>query len=366
MNITYDNIIFSLQKIGGISVYWYEMARRLLNHSQKVSFIEQDNVGTNIFRQMLRIPTELVISARRWPRFLTRYQNSKAKLDPSTIFHSSYYRTHSDPRVVSVITVYDFTYEFYRAGVPRFIHHMQKKHAIQNADGIICISNSTKRDLLDHFPDTPTNKIKTIHLSAATDYKRIGGSQDISPEFGGLLTRNVILFVGERSGYKNFKIAVETVRRCKDAVLVAVGGKPFTGDEQARVGAALEGRFQHFTKLDNYKLNQLYNLALCLLYPSSYEGFGIPALEAMQAGCPVVATNCSSLPEVCGDAGLMVAEISPECFAEKIKQLANPTFRDDVVQRGLQQAARFSWDRTFRETMEFYQYIQARKYGVAP
>ncbi|MDR3580291.1 MAG: glycosyltransferase family 1 protein [Oryzomonas sp.] len=247
-----------------------------------------------------------------------------------------------------------------------FIHHSQKKHAIQKADGIISISNSTKKDLLDSFPDTSVNKIKTIYLSASEDYRRIGATEAISSEFDGLLGKNVILFVGDRSGYKNFDIAVETARRVKDSTLVAVGGKPFTSDEQARVDAAMEGRFRHFAKLDNDRLNQLYNLALCLLYPSSYEGFGIPVLEAMQAGCPVVATNCSSLPEVCGDAGLMVTEISPKSFAEKIGQLANPTFRDEVVQRGLQQSAKFSWDHTFSETIEFYKAIHAQKCGLLP
>jgi len=366
MNIVYDNIIFSLQRAGGISVYWYEMANKLINHSENISFIEQDNGGANIFRQILSIPTEHVITARRWPRLLTRYQNIETKLDPGTIFHSSYYRTHSDPQVVSVITVYDFIYEHYRAGVPRFIHHLQKKYAIQNADGIICISNSTKKDLLDHFPDTPADKIRTIHLSAATDYKRIGVPEEISPEFTDLLAKKVILFVGERSSYKNFNIAVETVLRLKDAVLVAVGGKPFAGDELTRVNMVLAGRFRFYPKLDNYRLNQLYNLAFCLLYPSSYEGFGIPALEAMQAGCPVVSTDCSALPEVCGDAGLMVAEISPQCFAGKIEQLANPEFRDAVVQRGLLQSERFSWDHTFRETIGFYHYIHEQKNGVQP
>jgi mannosyltransferase len=186
---------------------------------------------------------------------------------------------------------------------------------------------------------------------------------DISPQFRELLSMDVILFVGDRAGYKNFDIAVETVRRRTDTVLVAVGGKSFPEDEQASVSAALEGRFRYYPKLDNSNLNQLYNLALCLLYPSSYEGFGIPALEAMQAGCPVIATDCSSLPEVCGDAGLLVAGITADSFAEKVDQLAAPEFRSAIVGKGLRQAARFSWDRTFSETIDFYRYIHGQKFG---
>jgi glycosyltransferase involved in cell wall biosynthesis len=364
LNITYDNIIFSLQTAGGISVYWYEMTRRLINHSQNVSFIEQENGSTNIFRQMLQIPSERVISTERGSSYLIRYFNPSVRLDPDTIFHSSYYRTHPDPRVFSIITVYDFIYERYRSGLPRFVHHLQKKRAIQNAAGIICISNSTKRDLMDFFPDICADKLKTIYQSASETYTRIAVPKDISPLFLELLGMKVILFVGERARYKNFDIAVETVRGCKDFLLVAVGGRPFAGKELSQLEASLEGRFRHFSGLDNSQLNQLYNLAFCLLYPSTYEGFGIPVLEAMQAGCPVVAANRSSLPEVCGDAGLMVNELSPSCFAETIRSLDNRTFRDEVVQRGVLQAAKFSWDRTFRETMEFYEYIHERKHGA--
>ena len=362
-DICYDNIVFSLQKAGGISFYWYEMINRLLPYSRKVTFIEQDTANLNIFRQMLQVEPDLVHKDNRRPRSIFRYISPSVRLLPGTLFHSSYYRTYPDSRIVNIITVYDFIYEHCRPGLARFVHHTQKKRAILHADGIICISDSTKRDLLRYFPDTPENKIKTIHLSAATDYKQIRVPEDISAEFLGLLDREIILYVGDRSGYKNFDIAVETVQRFKDAVLVAVGGRPFTKNELTRVDTALKGRFSHFATLDNIRLNQLYNMALCLLYPSSYEGFGIPALEAMQAGCPVVAANCSSLPEVCGDAGIMVTEISAESFAEKIEQLTNSQFRDEVVQRGLRQSAKFSWDRTFRETIELYTVIHALKCG---
>ena len=342
------------------------MVRRLLNYSQNVSFIEQKNTGRNIFRQTLHIPTEQVIKTELGPHFLVRYLNPTVRLDPGTIFHSSYYRTHPDPRVLSIITVHDFIYERYRSGLPRLIHHQQKKRAIQNAAAIICISNSTKKDLMAYFPDIRADKLLTIYQSASDAYKRIAVPEDISPMFRELLREKIILFVGERSGYKKFDVAVETVRNCKDTFLVSVGGQPFAAKDLAQVEVALEGRFRHFTCLDSTQLNQLYNMALCLLYPSSYEGFGIPALEAMQAGCPVVAANCSSLPEVCGDAGIMVTEISAQSFAEKIGQLTNSQFRDDVVQRGLRQSAKFSWDRTFRETIDFYSVIHAQKCGSAP
>jgi glycosyltransferase involved in cell wall biosynthesis len=362
VNYKLDNIIFSLQKAGGISVYWYELSHRLLSHSNNVTFVEDENARNNIFRDKLQLSPDLLQNDRKFGFGLSRYLSPPVDLSPGTIFHSSYYRTQNDPNSVNIITVYDFIYERFRSGLACLVHHNQKKKAIRKADGIICISNSTKRDLLNYFPETPPNIIKTIHLSASGDYKQLFLPEDISPDFDELLSKKVILFVGERSGYKNFDIAVETVRRSTD-FLVTVGGKPFAKDEQARIVTALNGRFRHYPKLDNNKLNQLYNLALCLLYPSSYEGFGIPALEAMQAGCPVIAADSSSLPEVCGDAGLMVTEISAEGFVERVAQLANPDFRSQVIERGLRQAALFSWDRTFSETIDFYEQIRKQKFS---
>jgi len=363
-DICYDNIVFRLQAAGGISVYWHEMIKRSLAASINVSFIEQEAANSNIFRQQLDIPPQLVYPDRIWPRPLVRYLSPTVDLPPSTIFHSSYYRTHPDPWVINIITVYDFIYERYRSGLARLVHHAQKGRAIRHADGIICISDNTKRDLLRYFPHTPEDKIKTIYLSAAAEYKRINVPDDISPEFSELLGKKIILFVGDRSGYKNFNIALEAVYHSKDAMLVAVGGRPFTNGESMHAATRLDGRFRHYAKLNNTELNQLYNLAFCLLYPSDYEGFGIPALEAMQAGCPVVAANSSSLPEVCGNAGIMATKISAECFAENIRHLANPLFRKDIVHRGLHQAEKFSWDRTFNETMAFYRHIHANKRGA--
>jgi mannosyltransferase len=99
----------------------------------------------------------------------------------------------------------------------------------------------------------------------------------------------------------------------------------------------------------------LYNHAWCLLYPSAYEGFGFPPGEAMKAGCPVVTTNVTSMPEVVGNAGLLTDEITATAFTEKILQLENLTYRQQIITAGLAQAQLFTWEKSVRETILFYQ-----------
>jgi mannosyltransferase len=108
----------------------------------------------------------------------------------------------------------------------------------------------------------------------------------------------------------------------------------------------------------------LYNHAFCLLYPSSYEGFGIPLVEAMKCGCPVVTTNTSSIPEVLGGAGLMVDHIDEHAFVQKIKSLENTAFRGENIEKGYRQARRFSWDTCCQETLAFYGQTYKKKFDT--
>lgn len=360
MKIIYDNIVYSLQKAGGISIYWTELIKRIIK-KEIVTFYESEN--ENLFRKEIKISSEYesFISFK----FL-RYLPFLKKLPKGSIFHSSYFRTSLQKDIVKILTVYDFTYEYYRSGLARFIHSWQKNFAIKNADGVICISDSTKNDLFKFLPNTNNEKVKTIYISAGEEFHQIDKMHEVikATKFSNLIDKKIVLYVGDRkSSYKNFSLAVETIGLLEDCILVSVGAGQITEEEQALIDRELKGRFHHFLGITSEELNILYNISFCLLYPSSYEGFGIPILEAMRAGCPVISTNFSSIPEVAGDAAILVDEVKKEKFIESIKLLENVNLRDDLIKKGFIQAEKFSWDKCFDETMRFYEEVYQRKFS---
>lgn len=353
MKIVYDNIIYALQKAGGISVYWSELSKRIAKYDVGFYGYDSDNIfykNENISQRQ-----ESFLSIK-----LARYLSFQKRLPKGTIFHSSYYRIANQKDVANIVTVYDFTYEKYRSGLARYVHSWQKKRAINKSDGIVCISHSTKQDLLQFYPNIKEDKIKVIYLGADESFELLESPKDeLKKVFKELIDKKYVLYVGDRSDYKNFDIAVKTTQQIHNCILVIVGGVALRADEKE----LLQEEYFHYQGISTKDLNILYNNAFCLLYPSSYEGFGIPVLESMSAGCPVVSTNISSIPEVAGDAGLLVDKVEVEEFVKAIWKLENKGFRDEIISKGFEQAKKFSWDKCFEETLEFYKEVVGKKFS---
>jgi glycosyltransferase involved in cell wall biosynthesis len=361
MKLIFDNIIFSLQKTGGISVVWYELIKRAIEDSEiQTKFIESKN--HNLFRKFLNIPNSSLIknSFDFIPINIQRYLNP-IKVEPNGIFHSSYYRTAHNSKIINVTTVHDFTYEYFRKGFPKWLHSLQKANAIKNSKRVICVSENTKKDLLKFNPNTEPTKIHVIYNGVNEVYQVIKNADKNLKNLIPFSKNEYSLFVGDRkSGYKNFIIAVKACRKVK-IPLVLVGGGMLNYTESSFLTHELgANNFIHLKGLENSQLNILYNNAFCLLYPSFYEGFGIPVIEAQKAGCPVIAVNISSIPEVIGPVSTLLENPTVENIAEMMNQLKDDSdFTNTQIKIGLKNSSRFSWDKCYQETKQVYKQLYA-------
>ncbi|MGL5570612.1 glycosyltransferase family 4 protein [Cetobacterium sp.] len=358
MKIYFDNIIFFLQKSGGGSVYWYELLERFSEIPNDVEYIEQEifSDDKNIFRKRLKL--KKILLEKKYNFNITRYLPLTLKIKEKNpfIFHSSYYRVCKSKNAINVVTVHDFTYEYYIRGIKKWVHYFQKKYAIKHSQGIICISENTKKDLLKFHPWTKDKNIKVIYNGVGSQFYKI--NEEIFPKLKNNILKNVIkekyiLFVGHRTNYKNFNIVVDTLKIIPNEYKLVVVGEDLNTKEQEMLKSSV-GRYYHLKGLSIEELNVLYNKAFCFLYPSSYEGFGIPILESMKTGCPVITTTQSSIPEVAGDAALYINNIKKEEIRDKILLLENLKVRKEIIEKGYKQARKFSWDKTYKEINTFY------------
>lgn len=362
MNIILDNIIFSLQQAGGISVVWYELLKRILKDNElKPLFI--DEVSQNLFRQNLFISESSILnnSLSKYPTIISRYLNPKIS-QYKGLFHSSYYRISNSSDISNITTVHDFTYEYFRYGIVKYIHQFQKGHAITNSKRIICVSHNTKADLLKFYPKIKEDRIKVIYNGVDKIYKSLMNKDEILlNKLIPFSTGEYVIYVGDRKAlYKNFNL---TIKACKisNQPLVIVGGGQFNEKEIHALKETLGiNKFKHLIGISNEQLNLIYNHACCLLYPSLYEGFGIPILEAQRAGCPIISTKFSSIPEVAGKGAILIEEVTEYQIAEMLNLLKKDSLIvSNLKDEGFKNSQRFSWDICYHQTKALYKDVYA-------
>lgn len=356
MNIFLDNIVFSLQKQGGISVFWYEFLKRIMQDADfDCKFI--DLLNDNIFRKQLDIPLSDILDNRlnKLPVKVQRYVNPTIKEEG--IFHSSYYRVGNGSQVCNVTTVHDFTYEYYFKGLPKFVHHFQKKNAILNSKKIICVSNNTKTDLLRFYPNLNERQIEVIYNGVSDDYFPLHTrdsaflNNTFGPDF-----KEYVLFVGKREdAYKNFDMVVDACKLTKSKLLI-VGGGHLSRSEVAMLDVQLGlHQYKQIAGVTNVQLNEIYNNASFLVYPSLYEGFGISILEAQKSGCPVICSNTSSIPEIAGKGAYLLEKISALRIAEILLQnKSRNDITNSIVEEGYLNSRLYSWDKCYQQTKQVY------------
>lgn len=346
--IIFDNIIFYWQRSGGISVVWYELINRFLKGNDNIKFIDYGNTQ-NKYHNKLKIPTSKIIKNHtNFGMKIWRYFPINIKYNSPFIFHSTYYRLCNNKRAINFLTVHDFTYEYFKHGISKWLHCYTKHHAIKNADYVICISENTKKDLIKFIPNIDQNKIFTIYNGVGDTFKRLDKSHRYTNK-----DEQYLIFIGARDGYKNFMLALETSRILQ--IKLYIIGKRLSEKETITVEKIIGKNYCDLGFIDDNKLNQLYNKAFALIYPSSYEGFGIPVIEAQKAGCPVIAMNRSSIPEIIGNKDLLVDKEDPKLFAEKLQLLQDDEFREKIIIEGINNSQRFNWDNTFKEYKKLYE-----------
>lgn len=350
--ITFDGIVYSLQEYGGISVYFNAM----------LGGAKAANVPFELLLGIDRLQGRPSLDVQaQWRRARERvFERYRDFACDAQLAHSSYFRLpaatgRAKPK--SVVTVYDFTYERYFSRAQRVAHSWQKYRAIRKADAVLCISESTRRDLFQFVPDVDPSKVVVTHLAAnavffdardAVTDAAVTAAVPASAREAGYL-----IYVGSRRTYKNFGPLVQALAELP-LHLVCVGGGPMTTPEEIAAKRALSGRLHHVSWADDRLLRALYCQAVGLVFPSLYEGFGIPLVEAMAAGCPVVASNVSSLPEVGGNAGLMLNDVNADTLRRAILDILVPARRSEMIERGFEQARRFTWPRCFDATLNAY------------
>jgi len=343
MKLILDNIVFKLQKTGGISTYWGELITRLIRDGVDVDFLDYNN--SNIVRNTLQIPEQNILSNRNAYKLLERFLPVKIKdRNNDFVFHSSYNRSTRSKHALSVSTIHDFIHEKFYTGPRKFIHSYQKKVALNSAERIIVISNNTKKDLLNFFPNIKEERISVVYNGVSKDFFKIE-ENSVNPE------KPYLMFIGSREKYKNFEFAVELLHTLKDFNFVIVG-QPLQKEEIKFLNIKLNKRWKLISGVDNAKLNVIYNNAYALLYPSAYEGFGIPLLESMKTGTPFLALNSSSIPEVAGNAGILLDNLDISDFKNAVELVEKN--RNDLVRKGFEQANKFSWEKCYQETLDNY------------
>lgn len=364
MKILYDQQIFSFQNYGGISRYFYELISRVRKTKNKV--LIDGRFSNNIYLPKLKDNVDGFFSKSNFPYknvlsfyanvFLDSYYLKSGGFD---ILHATYFHPYFLnylKRKPYVITVYDMAHELFSKNVGGFVKKTleYKRRTVFKANKIIAISENTKRDLVRLY-NIPEDKIEVIYLGNSLE--------GIKPSKVKVLPERYLLFVGNRLGYKNFTFFLESIipilRKEKSLFLVCAGGGPFSASEKifiSRLG--IERQVVQIGFKNDSELAYIYKNALVYILPSLYEGFGLTALEAFSMGCPVIASNTSSIPEVCGKAVMYVNPKNHKSIKDTVeKVIEDGKLRNDLTKLGLEQVKKFSWERTVKGTLNVYENV---------
>lgn len=385
MKVLYDYQAFDMQTHGGVSRCFAELYQRLPStikakiavqesnniYLQHLGFHKQDSLYKNFFIPGKSLAKNVVYKFYynfyyrqysrwdRWPVHNRAYTIKLLKEGNFDILHPTFFDNYFLDYLENkpfVLTVHDMIPELY----PQFFSQdnfqiVKKKILIPKAHHIITVSNRTKEDLIRFF-HIPEDRISVIYHGAST--KPLVCSQD------DLFGFPYLLYVGDRRFYKNFdlfcKACLPILRKYQDIKVVCTG-KPFNLEEIAFFNKnGVEERFVHQFITSNQKMFDVYHNALAFVYPSAYEGFGIPILEAYKADCLVMLNEASCFPEIAGDAAIYFhMDESGSDFANRFEMLMSlsDTERADLLKKQQERLKRYTWQEAARKLAIVYEKI---------
>jgi len=381
MRILFDHQIFSLQNYGGISRYFCELMDRFsldpdieltlaLRYSRNENICNRHSLNrywsnrsnllwdTQIFPAIQKITHVDILNRLRINQIESVRLLKKQDYD---IFHPTYYNPYFLQYLQKkpfVLTVYDMIYELYPDYFsPNDPINIWKKQLIEQAEAIIAISENTKNDIIK-FTNADPDRISVIYLGNPFEFVNYPDQTKNNLDIP-IFNESYLLFVGNRSGYKNFiffiKSVTELLKKYEDLYIYCAGGGSFTPSELKVLNESNILSKVRFVKINDLIMKHLYENAQAFIFPSLYEGFGLPVLEAFSCGCPAILSNSSSLSEIGADAACYFDPNDPESLIQAIEAiLSDKHYREILIMKGFERSKLFSWDKTALDTKKVY------------
>jgi glycosyltransferase involved in cell wall biosynthesis len=341
--IVVDGVFFQHRVNTGIARVWQSHLQEWLNSgfSHRLLFLDRHGAGPPL-------PGLRTRSFPRWDRDRTAEDSLLLQRvcdeEGAALFVSTYYTTPI--ATPSLMLVYDLIPE--RLGLD--MSHPswgEKRLALEHASSYVCISHSTRNDLHELEPASRGKRADVVPLGVEEHFRPASADDVAAFRTTRDISRPYFLLVGERrglDGYKNTELLFRALQGWSELTeheLICVGGNARIEPELRLAGSNVRARR---LSLSDDELRLAYAGATALVYPSRYEGFGLPVAEAMACGCPVITTKLASLPEVAGDAALYVDPDDPQGLREALDAVREPDRRAAMVAAGASRASAFSWD----------------------
>lgn len=364
MKVRYTPDVFRFQRAGGVSRYFVELARGLQGHGVDARIVAGFHIndlvgdaprslGTNV--GFVNLPRSRQAATKVLDYALTG--GLVEMLGRDDVIHPTWYPPQLQrlPRRARLVTtVHDMIPEMFPDLSVRSVESSRRKRAwVDAADHVLVNSHHTASDLIELFQVDPS-KVTVTYLGVTT-------TAPVRPPGALALERSrFVLYVGDRvTPYKNFACVLDAMAHPDvdpELRLVCMGpASRSAAEEAALVERGIAERVEFVSGSDGH-LAWLYSAAVALVYPSIYEGFGLPPLEAMANGCPVIASDAASIPEVVGDAAVLFDPNDANALAEAVSSLAGDAARrSTLIARGRARAATFSWASTVEQTLQVYE-----------